>query len=226
MRTPPQLDPQWWHTGSLDGRPMREILAARDIGSVLRFLGARGWSRAALSAATGLSETRVRQIRGGGQRVESYEVLERIADGLRIPRGLMGLAYGDHDEAVAGTPSGDPGDDDPAAHNDFVGTLAALAVGSIPANLPRMLPHIPTTIDMPRLVTLQHVEMLREVSDRHRQFDADRGGGSCRDSAIAYLNWATGMLRARFADDGVERALKASLSDMLPSRWLGLPRPG
>ena len=95
MRTAPRPDPQWWRTGALDAQPMREILAARDIGSVFRFLGARGWSRAALAAATGLSETRVRQIRGGTQRVESYDVLQRIADGLGIPRGQMGLASGE-----------------------------------------------------------------------------------------------------------------------------------
>jgi len=70
----------WWQDGTLDSRPIHEILAARDIGAVFRFLGARGWSRAALAAATGLAETRIRQIRAGTQHVESYEVLQRIAD--------------------------------------------------------------------------------------------------------------------------------------------------
>ena len=44
---------------------------------------------------TGMSETRVRQISQGRQRVTSYEVLERIADGLSIPRPRLGLAARD-----------------------------------------------------------------------------------------------------------------------------------
>jgi formylglycine-generating enzyme required for sulfatase activity len=60
---------------------------------VFGFLGSRGWSRAAIAAATGLSESRVRGIRQGRQQITSHEVLERIADGLRIHRGLVGLAY-------------------------------------------------------------------------------------------------------------------------------------
>jgi len=209
----------WWQDGTLDSRPIHEILAARDIGAVFRFLGARGWSRAALAAATGLAETRIRQIRAGTQHVESYEVLQRIADGLGVPRGLMGLAY-------ANTPDPDPDprkappqspnniNDDPAAYDDFVGVLAALAVGTVPPNLPRLLPHTPIAVGTPPVVTLQHVEVLREISARHRHFDADHGGGSCRDSAVAYLNWAAGMLTGHFANDTVERALKAGLSDL------------
>jgi tetratricopeptide (TPR) repeat protein len=64
------------------------------------------------------------------------------------------------------------------------------------------------------VVTRTHVEVLREVSDRHRQFDAEQGGGSCRDSAAAYLRWAHGMLRSRFDGEDTARELKAALSDM------------
>lgn len=72
---------------------MTEILAARDIGAVFRFLKTRGFSRAAIAAATGLSETRVREIIQGRQRIRDYEVFERVASGLAIDRGLLGLSY-------------------------------------------------------------------------------------------------------------------------------------
>lgn len=88
-----QIDPLWWYSASVDGRPMPEVLAARDVGAVFRFLRGRGWSRMALSAATGMSETRVRAVASGKQQVRTYEVLERVAVGLAIPRGAMGLAY-------------------------------------------------------------------------------------------------------------------------------------
>lgn len=87
------IDPAWWTTATFDGRPMREILRCRDVGAVFRFLASRGWSRSRIGAATGLSETRVRAIARGDQQISSYEVLERIAEGLRIDRGLVGLAY-------------------------------------------------------------------------------------------------------------------------------------
>jgi len=91
----PPTDPAWWAGQSYEGRPLHEILHARDIGTLFRFLNGNGWSRAAIAAACGLSETRVRAIILGRQKVTSYEVLERIARGLRIPPGWIGLAYTD-----------------------------------------------------------------------------------------------------------------------------------
>jgi tetratricopeptide (TPR) repeat protein len=98
---------------------------------------------------------------------------------------------------------------------DLLGSLAAFAVGCMPADLSPPLPAGPRPADgVPSNVTVEHVAMLREVVDRHRRFDADHGGGSCRDSAVAYLHWAQGLLGSRFASDDIERALKAALSDM------------
>ncbi|MEJ3745541.1 helix-turn-helix transcriptional regulator [Actinomycetes bacterium KLBMP 9797] len=85
----------WWTDGIFEGRSIREVLAARDIGGVFRFLKTRGWSRAAIAGAAGLSETRVRSVAQGKQQIASYDVLERIAAGLDIERGLLGLAYTD-----------------------------------------------------------------------------------------------------------------------------------
>jgi hypothetical protein len=72
---------------------MLGVLADRDVSGVFRFLKTRGFSRAAIAGLTGLSETRVREIIQGRQRVRDYEVFERIAAGLSIDRGLLGLAY-------------------------------------------------------------------------------------------------------------------------------------
>lgn len=87
------VDPAWWASAEFEGRPMPDILARRDIGAVFRFLASRGWSRARIAAATGLTETRVRGVAKGQQVITSYDVLVRVADGLRIERGRMGLAF-------------------------------------------------------------------------------------------------------------------------------------
>ncbi|MEJ3748265.1 helix-turn-helix transcriptional regulator [Actinomycetes bacterium KLBMP 9797] len=95
VRGQPDPDLAWWRSESIDGRPLREVLREHDFAAVFKFLKRRGWSRAALAAATGLSETRVRAICQGRQRITSYEVIERVADGLRIDRGLLGVAFDD-----------------------------------------------------------------------------------------------------------------------------------
>jgi transcriptional regulator with XRE-family HTH domain len=103
----PTAEPSWWTSGAFNGRSMREVLRDRDFDAVFGFLGSRGWSRNAIAAATGLSETRVRAVLQGKQRITSYEVLERIADGLMIDRGLVGLAYaGQLDERPTATADG------------------------------------------------------------------------------------------------------------------------
>lgn len=211
MRHWPRPSREWWHSGNFEGRPMRDVLGARDITGLFRFLRSRGFSRSALAAATGLSETRVREIVQGRQQVTSYEVLERIADGLGVERGLMGLAYaGAAELPVPGLPVGDPGD-----YQDFLGAMAAFAVGSVPQDAARLLPAPPSAVGrVPAVVTGRHVAVLREISDRHRRFDADGGGGSCRDSAVAYLRWAHGLLGSRPDSDETARALKVALSDL------------
>ncbi len=212
MLTLTQPNPAWWQSGMFEGRSMRQILRQRDMACLFRFLKNHGWSRAAIAAATGLSETRVRQICQGRQQVTSYEVFERVALGLRIDRGLLGLGYDDG-------PGEDPSTTlphDPSVEPDFVGALAAMAVGSVPAHLARLLPpELPAARDvLPAVVTQPHIRLLREVSEQHRRFDADQGGGACRDSAAAYVRWAQGMLASRCDSDTTRRDLGAALSDM------------
>jgi transcriptional regulator with XRE-family HTH domain len=120
------IDPCWWETASFDGKPVSGFLAERDVSAVLRFLRARGFSRARLAALTGLSETRVRQISQGRQRVTSYEVLERIADGLSIPRPQLGLAAGPETGPVHGR----GGLADPALHDAWADLLHILTARS------------------------------------------------------------------------------------------------
>jgi transcriptional regulator with XRE-family HTH domain len=120
------IDPDWWATAFLDGKRISDRLAERDVTAILRFLRIRGFSRARLAALTGLSETRVRQISQGRQRVTSYEVLGRIADGLSIPRLRLGLAANPDSPPV-----GDPGSlADPALHDSWSDLLNILTARS------------------------------------------------------------------------------------------------
>src|SRR5215831_8301066 len=77
-------------------REMREALAGREISAVYRNLRKEGISQRQIAALTGQSQSEVSEILKGRQ-VMAYDVLARIADGLGVPRGYMGLAY---DEAT------------------------------------------------------------------------------------------------------------------------------
>jgi transcriptional regulator with XRE-family HTH domain len=73
------------------GEKPRIALATHRIGDVFGLLQRWGLSQRRIAARSGLHVSEVTEILAG-RRVHSYEVLVRIADGLDIPRGLMGLA--------------------------------------------------------------------------------------------------------------------------------------
>ncbi|WP_144121046.1 hypothetical protein [Catellatospora sichuanensis] len=86
-------DPTWWTRETFEGVPLDHFLQKHDLGAIFRFLRSRGFSRHVIAAMAGLSETRIRAISHGTQRVTAYEVLTRVADGLHVPRELMGLSH-------------------------------------------------------------------------------------------------------------------------------------
>jgi transcriptional regulator with XRE-family HTH domain len=81
------IDPAWWERPDL-----RAALAVRDIGAVYRALADLGVSQRRIAALTGQSQSEVSEILSG-RRVIAYEVLERIAEGLGIPREMIGLSW-------------------------------------------------------------------------------------------------------------------------------------
>ncbi|MGH3823923.1 MAG: hypothetical protein ACRDRA_13995 [Pseudonocardiaceae bacterium] len=70
---------------------MRAALARRDIGAVYRMLTEAGASQRQIANLTRQAQSEVSAIVQGRQ-VTGYALLTRIADGLGIPRGWMGLA--------------------------------------------------------------------------------------------------------------------------------------
>jgi transcriptional regulator with XRE-family HTH domain len=87
------IDPAWWEQPG-----MRSALAVRDIGEVYRTLTSLGVSQRQIATLVGQSQSEVSEIIKG-RVVKDYRLLERIADGLGIPRELMGLSW----RAVDGT---------------------------------------------------------------------------------------------------------------------------
>ena len=82
-----EIDPAIWE------RPqMRQALSAATWPPSIGLLQRIGISQRHIAALTAQSQSEISEILKGRQ-VMAYEVLGRIADGLGIPRGYMGLAY-------------------------------------------------------------------------------------------------------------------------------------
>jgi transcriptional regulator with XRE-family HTH domain len=73
---------------------MLAALAVRDVAAVYRLLQKHGVSQRQIAALTGQSQSEISEILGG-RKVIAYDLLVRIAEGLGVDRGLMGLAHVD-----------------------------------------------------------------------------------------------------------------------------------
>ncbi|WP_328383662.1 tetratricopeptide repeat protein [Micromonospora zamorensis] len=189
--------PQWWNEGTYRCVAMRVHLARHDIGAVFGFLKERGFSWSSVAAATGLGASRVSEIAAGRRIVTDYAVLERIAEGLLIPRHYMGLALDEHAHQYRQRTSIEPaGVVAPLDPRELLGVVASIAVGAIPADVER---HLPSSHDVavPGAVGHDEVATVRAVTAFHRRLDAAAGGGRCLQSARGYVAWATQLLQVR-----------------------------
>ncbi|TDO51499.1 hypothetical protein EV643_103238 [Kribbella sp. VKM Ac-2527] len=94
---------------------VQDALTSRDIGRLLRDVGARGISQTRIGLAVGLSQGRVSDIVRGTRRVARLHVLERVATGLSMPvreRQILGLAPGDLGDRASWSPPATHGGDE------------------------------------------------------------------------------------------------------------------
>jgi antitoxin component HigA of HigAB toxin-antitoxin module len=228
-----RVDPAEWQ------RPaMRAALFERDITTVYRLLQKVGFSQQRIAALSGQSQPEVSAIIHG-RRVMAYDVLSRIADGLGIPRGYMGLSYavepGQGSPAStapavagpgrAGAGGGAPSagvaeseEDDPVQRRAFLVTAGLVAGGGQVPGIERWLPRpvggpagpLPP---VPARIGAADIKQIRVSTHRLYKLDAQRGGGASLDAVTGYLQWASGLLRAGCSED-VGRQLRVALADV------------
>lgn len=73
-------------------RDIRLAMARQDVAGIYRILQKLGVSQRLIAATVGQSQSEISEILGG-RHVYAYPLLTRIADGLQVPRGWMGLSY-------------------------------------------------------------------------------------------------------------------------------------
>jgi hypothetical protein len=203
----PPLDPAVWERADT-----RQALAARDLAAVFRLLRGGGTSQRTIAALTGLAPSEVYEI-GRGRRVMAYDVLCRIADGLGVPRGYLGLAYDSETAAFVSATS--PRDSHPEDDLDEVAALLAhaaeVAVGmeNGPAALRWTAPREAGT-PVPQRVTVRDVDEIEGITLALRSLDSGHGGGACREAVVAQSRWVRQLLHADATDDVRRRLVLAS----------------
>ncbi|ASO21826.1 transcriptional regulator with XRE-family HTH domain [Actinoalloteichus hoggarensis] len=198
------VDPAVWHEPE-----MRACLAVRDIGAVYRQLKRRGVSQRRIAGLTGQAQPEISEIMNGRQ-VMAYDVLSRIADGLGVPRGLMGLAY---DGAQAVDLREQTEGDSDMERRGFLGLVAKAAVVGLSASELESIRVLPEPGPRPSRVGMQDVANLEATIGFFRAQDDRYGGGSVRSAVTAHLNWADGLLEAA-ASDVVRTRLQQTLADL------------
>ncbi|WP_243790706.1 helix-turn-helix transcriptional regulator [Saccharopolyspora gloriosae] len=198
-----------------DGREMRDALAARNVSEIYRQLRRIGVSQRQIAASTGQSQSEVSEILKGRQ-VMAYDVLARIADGLGIPRGYMGLAYdGATAMRVAKTNSGPQAEEDESVkRRKFLSHAAAVTMGAAVFGAEEST-WVPSNVQTPApmRIGMTDVQQIQAATKALRDLDYRYGGGTCRDAVVAQLSWAQQLLDAN-ASDQVKQKLYVSLADM------------
>lgn len=195
---------------------MRDVLKKRDISSVYRLLCRQGISQRQIAALTGQSQSEVSEILKGRQ-VMAYDVLARIADGLAIPRGYMGLAFDESTAAGLGGPGGDmePEEEESVKRRKFLAHAAAMTMGAAVFG-PEQGSWVPTVAQTPapNRIGMTDVRQVQAATTALRSLDYQYGGGFCRDAVVAQLSWARQLLKARASSDDVRNRLLVALADL------------
>lgn len=181
----------------------RRALARRDIGAVYRLLKQHGVSQRVIAHVTGTTQSQVHEITHG-RPVRQAHVLERIADGLGLERGWLGIAYSDDTASPAQEV------DDDMRRRSFLAAASAAVFGapvlgeSIDIPAPGDAP-LPTRLGMADVEAIEeHLVGLRELARRY---------GGQADALGTAANHCTRLMQVQAAEP-VRARLGSALAEM------------
>ena len=181
---------------------MRAALAVRDMGVVYRALTGRGVSQSQIATWVGQAQSEVSEIIKG-RVVQNYGLLERIAEGLGIPREYMGLSYGEpgadsEDDAYPGAEGGSDPDVEveEVRRRALIAATSLAALGQVVTSLGELAElALPRTGDepLPSRLSMSHVHAIEAVTERLRALARQYGGQAEVFGAAAkhYTRWMT-----------------------------------
>ncbi|MCA1604227.1 MAG: helix-turn-helix domain-containing protein, partial [Acidobacteria bacterium] len=182
-QTPPADPPEPTTTAQLGGSPpvppgwyarpeLAPVLIGHDVGALFRALNDVGVSQRRIAALTGTTQPQVTDIVTGRRaRVQAYQVLVRIAEGLGIPRERMGLSFWGTDGqwyGPAGAYAGrawspnTPKEVSPAMLRRHLIALGGIVMAGAPvAKLGQLLDDLGSVSPVPLPSQLSHVDVVR-----------------------------------------------------------------
>ncbi len=191
----PPLDPRLWQRDDV-----RQLLGIRDIAALYRLLGEEaGISQRQIAELVGQSQSEVSEI-VKGRRVTSYDLLERIAVRLGIPRDLMGLSYGEqHAESGKEEGEGDVEVDDNMQRRDALAVGFMTAFGAIPP-FAKLLDSSAAPGDVPlpnRLSTSDVAEVKQRTQELRAAAQTEGGQARAANVTAAYYRRLTAVPAAK-----------------------------
>ncbi|MFL6145279.1 MAG: helix-turn-helix domain-containing protein [Labedaea sp.] len=187
---------------------MREALARRDVAAVYRLLVAAGVAQRTIGRLTRQSQSEVSDIVNGRQ-VQAYDVLVRIADGLGVARGWLGLAY---DEVDPSTLDETEEVDEDVERRRFLALAGSIVVGSPVLGEPEQLTVHDMIIRPPGRVGVEDVRQYAATVARLGVLDRESGGMAARGALVATARAGEAMLTAD-ASDQVRTELRRGISE-------------
>jgi transcriptional regulator with XRE-family HTH domain len=181
---------------------VREACASRDIGTIFRFLLDGGMTQRDLAVLVQMNQSEVSAILTG-RRVVAYNVLVRVADGLGIPRGMIGLAT---------TIEVEPEVDEDVERRKLIALAGAILFGAPVLGELEPLVVQRVKIAPPRRVGMTDVKMYRETLEQLQDLRREVGGLASREP-LAATAWAGEQLLRAQATLDVRRRLRLLVSD-------------
>ena len=208
-KPPPVVDPTWWTLPEV-----RSILAGRDITGLFKWLQKRqGWSQQQIGSLTGQSQPEVSAILHG-RRITAYDVMVRVADGLHVPRLLMGLGSCLACDAHAMPAAGRAGGDEAVERREFLTAVSVVAAGGGVTGLSRWSAAAPFgAAPVPARIGAGDVAQVRAMAAHLRSLDNRYGGIATFDAGRGFAGWAWALLRSD-CHEATSRDLKSALSEL------------
>jgi transcriptional regulator with XRE-family HTH domain len=185
---------------------MRAALAERDVTKVYKILVQHGVQQRVIANLTGQSQSEVSEILKGRQ-VMGYDLLVRIASGLGVPRGAMGLAYdGDSTE-----PAAEEVDEDVERRN-FLAIAGAILFGAPVLGDPHPLTLRDVVLAPPARVGPSDVSAFEQTVARLNVLDREAGGMAAREALAATATTGEKLLSAQALPE-VHQQLRYAVSE-------------
>jgi tetratricopeptide (TPR) repeat protein len=195
---------------------MRRALRDHDLAWVFHKLKGCGYTQRNIGELTRQSQSEISDIMGGRE-VLAYSVLQRIADGLRIPRGYMGLGSYDQDEHTlvedALTVGATTQDEAEQIRKALKHAAEVLMGTSLPEAARWWQPLTEPRTPVPDRIGDSDVDNLEYLTRVLRAVDYQNGGGACREAVIAQTAHARAMMRSDCTDE-VRRRIQLAVADL------------